>query len=104
MNVTAWNNGAKSKSGSGYGFKISIEDRQRYFNKNWQTIDLFLPGLDKSISINISKHSFWNKTCRELISQEIGKWLLSNGYAPWPKGHPPRFELQHISNNIFRVE
>lgn len=104
MKVTAWNNGANSKTGSGYGFKISIEDRQKYFSEQWQTIDLLLPKLDKPISININKSSFWNKTCRELISQDIGKWLLSNDHAPWPKGMPPKFELLHVNNNVFRIE
>ena len=30
ITVTAWNNGKPSKTGSGYGLKISINDRDNY--------------------------------------------------------------------------
>jgi hypothetical protein len=36
MIVTAWNNGKNNPSGSGYGFKVDIKDRDIYFNKDWK--------------------------------------------------------------------
>jgi hypothetical protein len=36
MIVTAWNNGKYHKTGAGYGFKVSIEDRDKYFKKDWK--------------------------------------------------------------------
>jgi len=32
MIVTAWNNGAHSRNGSGYGFKVSVADRDHLLN------------------------------------------------------------------------
>lgn len=103
MRVTAWNNGKHSKSGSGYGFKISISDRDRFFNREWKIISLRFEDSNKEIDINIDKVSFWSKICRELISKEIGKWLIVNGFAPWPKGYPPKFRLIPIRDNKFSL-
>ena len=33
MIVIAWNNGGHHPSGAGYGLKISITDRNQYFNR-----------------------------------------------------------------------
>ena len=93
MKVTAWNNGEHRSSGAGYGIKISAEDRDLYFDKHSKTVRIRLPD-GKDIEVNVAKSSFWNETCRELISKELGLWLIDGGYAPWPKGHPPNFELK----------
>jgi len=44
------------------------------------------------VKVSVDKLSFWDKNCRELINQEIGRWMLDSGYAPWPNGRPPKFE------------
>jgi hypothetical protein len=98
MIVTAWNN-----SGSGYGLKISIVDRDKYFNRTWQYVVLLLGDNANPLRVNINKKSFWGETCRELISKEIGKWLIEKGYAPWPKGSPPKFIVEPVSDNQFRI-
>jgi len=103
MKITAWNNGLKSKTGSGYGFRISAKDRDKYFKKEWSFVIVNLPGINKQIEINIKKNSFWNDTCVELISKEIGKWLQSNKFAPWQKGKPPKFKLENIRKNEFQI-
>lgn len=38
MKVTAWNSGKHLESGAGYGFKLSIEDRDTFFDKDWTTV------------------------------------------------------------------
>jgi hypothetical protein len=103
MIVTAWSNGNPSSSGAGYGLKVTDGDVQKYFNRNWRTIKLILPQAKGAVTININKESFWNQTCQELISKEIGKWLLADGLAPWPKQKPPKFELTAIGKNIFSI-
>ena len=101
MIVTAWNNGSHTKSGAGYGVKLDANDRDRFFNQTWKTITLELEGSSNPVEVNVAKPSFWVSTCRELIDAEIGRWLIRNGLAPWPKGHPPRLSLKHIDSNRF---
>jgi hypothetical protein len=96
MIVTAWNNGQHHPTGAGYGLKIDAADRERHFRREWKTVALVLEGGDAPVKVNVGKPSFWGKTCRELISAEIGRWLMKNGLAPWPKGHPPRLALEPL--------
>lgn len=103
MIVTAWNNGVHHPSGAGYGLKIRAADRDACFNPEWNTILLEIEGEAQAVEININKASFWNRTCRELISSAIGRWLRRQGAAPWPKGHPPKFVLEPVDGNRFRV-
>jgi hypothetical protein len=94
MIVTAWNNGQHLTSGAGYGLKISISDRDKYFRREWQTIFLLLENQANPIEVNVAKPSFWSPVCRELIHAEIGRWMLQNSLAPWPKGKPPKLVLE----------
>lgn len=97
---TAWTSG-----NSGFGMKISISDRDKYFKRKWGVVKLELPQGNNFIHCtpNIDKDSFWNDTCRELIAKEIGGWLKDNGYYPWKKGKPSKFEAEHIKDNMFRI-
>lgn len=104
MIVTAWNNGSFHSSGAGYGLKISTSDRDRFFKREWKFVLLELEGQTSAIRINVDKGSFWNETCRELISADIGKWLLQRGLAPWSKGNPPKLVMEHIKNNQFSLK
>jgi hypothetical protein len=104
MIVTAWNNGSFHSSGAGYGLKISIPDRDRFFKREWKFIVLELEGRNSAVKINVDKASFWDETCRELISAEIGKWLLQTGLAPWSKGNPPKLFMEHIADNRFSIK
>ena len=101
--VTAWNNGKHHRTGAGYGLKLSVQDRDNFFERRWGTVALWLPDADRPIHVNIDNASFWNSTCRELISSEIGRWLLNGRMAPWPLGRPPRFELQRIGEGAFEI-
>ncbi|MBW8012585.1 MAG: hypothetical protein FVQ83_15325 [Chloroflexi bacterium] len=103
MIVTAWTNGTHSIKGS-YGFKITIEDRDKYIKQEWDFIILELEGEIEPFKVNVKKASFWDDTCRELIKFQIRDWLWRNGHAPWPKGEPPKFDMILISGNKFSVE
>ena len=91
MLATAWSNGSPRRSGAGYGLKISRQDRDRFFDQSWSTVVIHLPEQDPT-SVPLSE-SFW-RSCTELRSAAIGRWLLLNGLAPWPRGKPPVIELQ----------
>ena len=104
MRVTAWNNGSYHRSGAGYGLKVRAADRDNYFDRSVRTVAVHLPGKATAIRVNIGKPSFWNGTCRELISREIGIWLLESGYAPWPPGLPPEFDLIPNGPSVFHLE
>jgi hypothetical protein len=92
---TAWNNGQHRLSGAGYGIKVPREDRDVWFQPSWTTVTVILPVHEggQAVEVNIAKASFWTEACRELISIEIGKWLIARGVAPWPAGRPPRLEV-----------
>ena len=101
---TAWNNGRWHESGAGYGFKVDPADRDKWFSRGWSTVLIELPteAAPVVVTVNVAKRSFWTASCRELISREIGKWLLSRGYAPWPQGRPPKFHAR--SSGVARFE
>ena len=103
MEVTAWNNGQHYRSDAGYGFKVSIADRDRHFRRSWSTVQVKLPGQAAPIEVNVGKASFWSDACRELISRELGLWFIEHGYAPWEQGSPPRFKLAVAGERKFRI-
>jgi hypothetical protein len=53
--------------------------------------------------VNIDKPSFWTQTCRELIHQRIGVWLIGEGMGHWTKGKPPRVKLLPRGERAFDV-
>jgi hypothetical protein len=101
--VTAWNNGQHHKSGAGYGLKVTEADRDHYFRRNWSDVELELEGHDRLVNVNVDKPSFWNGTCREMISKEIGRWLQANDLHRWPDKKPHKLRMTHISGNRFKV-
>jgi hypothetical protein len=101
MFVTVWNNRIPLKSGSGYGLKLEIGDRDRFFRREWETILIELEGYANKVEVDITKPSFWGAACRELINAEFGRWLVRNKLTPWPKGQPPKLSLKHIKGNRF---
>lgn len=100
---TAWNNGKHHASGAGYGLKVAIPDRDRFFDPERGRVILELDGWDTPVTVNIAKNSFWGPDCRELIQQEIGRWLRQNGLVPWPKGQPPKLRMEPLARDRFAV-
>ena len=41
--------------------------------------------------------------CRELISKEVGIWLISSSKVSWPKGRPPKLQLEQAGKQTFKV-
>lgn len=106
MTWVAWNNGRHHASGAGYGLKIPVTDRDAFFRRDWNSVVLELPSLDgtTNVDLNVAKPSFWNSTCHEVISKEIGLWLREQGLAPWPAGKPPKLRVTARGERRFRVE
>lgn len=96
MIVTAWNNGS-----TGYGVKVTMQDREQFFSKEWRSVSLELEGSAVQVEVNVAKPSFWSPRCGELINREIGTWLKENGLAPWPWREPPKLLLEPLSNRRF---
>lgn len=103
--ATAWNNGARHRTGAGYGLKISSQDRDTYFERDWNTVTLQLIGerTSRIAEPNVAKDSFWDGTCRELIAAEIGRWFIENGFDRWTRGAPPRFRMRLLARREFEV-
>ena len=106
FSATAWNNGQWHASSAGYGLKVSVADRDRFFRRDWRSVTLRLAAESGvvDVEVNCAKDSFWNGSCRELIARDIGRWLLELEVTPWPTGHPPRFDLAPIEPGVFQVQ
>jgi hypothetical protein len=103
IKAVGWNNGKHHRTGAGYGLKISLEDRNQFFDRGWRVVQLHIAGTKEPINVNVDKSSFWKGTCRELLSLELGRWMIAEGLAPWPKGKPPHFELIPKDAGVFEV-
>ena len=83
---------------AGYGVKLSTKDRDAYLRREWGGVEIYLPGRANPTKVNVEKDSLWGRQCRELISHEIGKWLLATGMAPWPRGLPQSSDWLRVRN------
>ena len=93
-NWSAWNDGTHLQSGDGYGIAIPLEDRDRYFQRGWHSIEIEFPGL-KLVTVEVDEPSLWADTTPVLVGKGIGVWLIKNGLAPWSKkSGPPRIGVQ----------
>ena len=103
--ATAWTNGARSRTGAGYDLRISAEDRDKHFERRWNTVTLRMIGerTTRVAEANVDKTSFWDGTCRELINAEIGQWFIENGFDRWTHGIPPRFRMRALAQREFDV-
>lgn len=86
-----------------FGLKIKIEDRDRYFSHDWKNVQLELPSGEIIQNINLNNKSFWSNTCHELFKSKLNKWLTDNGYTEYPKRHPPKFNVEYIGNQTFKI-
>lgn len=101
MRAKAWNNGAHHPSGAGYGLRVLVEDRDRYFSRDWTEIMVDIP--EQTATTIALSDSFW-RACTELRSAALGLWLRESGRAPWPRGEPPSIGLVHVRGNRFSID
>jgi hypothetical protein len=97
VRATAWHNGGPPTDAAGYGIKFTKIDRDQYFEKGWTEVVVELDGIQANLTVT---PSFW-RTCSELRSAEIGRWLLNNGGAPWHRGQPPGIVVEPVDGNRF---
>ncbi|SFR28149.1 hypothetical protein SAMN04488564_112260 [Lentzea waywayandensis] len=100
MIVRGWSNGSRRLSGAGYGLRLSAADRDQHFRREWTSIQIDL-GPHGMTNVALSA-SFW-RACTELRSADVGRWLITQQLAPWPKGAPPHLNLEHLSGTSFRL-
>ncbi len=101
MRGSGWSNGKPTPSGSGYGVAISRADRDSYFRRSSQSVTLIL---DHGATVTVKlTDSFW-RSCSEFRDADIGRWLLDQGLAPWPKGEPPTFTIEPVEEGVLRVK
>lgn len=100
MHATAWHNGVPTNEPAGYGIKFTAADRDRVFHKAWNDVVLDLEA-SGSVVVGLSA-SFW-RSCSELHSADLGRWLLEQRAAPWPKGNPPGLAVTQLDDNRFAV-
>jgi hypothetical protein len=102
ISATAWNNGAHHHSGAGYGLSVSAVDRDQFFRRSWGTARLQIDN-GQPFAVNIDKPSFWDGSCLHLINVEIGRWLIANSLAPWPRRQPPRVDVIPRADRLFEI-
>jgi hypothetical protein len=100
IEVRAWSNGRPLPTGAGYGVRLSDRDRDEHFDPQWREVMVDLGG-GETVSVSLSE-SFW-RSCPELRSAAIGRWLLRNGLAPWPLGKPSAALLIPAGSNRFSL-
>ena len=98
VRATAWHNGGPPSAPAGYGIKFSTQDRDRHFDPKWSAVTIEMEGGGSAL-VALTP-SFW-RSCSELRSADIGRWLLETGAAPWPSRHPPGIAVNHVGENRF---
>ena len=104
MIVTAWNNGAHSRNGNDYGFRVHPADRDTFFKKEWTAVVIEVEGQGDPVEVQIDQTGLWAETPGAIICPAVGRWLRHNGLAPWARGNPAVFALEPVEENRFRVE
>jgi hypothetical protein len=75
-NASSWNNGNPDHvTGSGLGLRIASAYQPSIFNQNFKTIDLYHNNSLIAQTVNVS-----NKSCHELIHNDIELWLIQNNW------------------------
>lgn len=100
IRATAWSSGSSGGTAPIYGLRIAAADRDRLFSSKWLSVMITLPAgavVDAPLT-----PSFWRR-CTEIRHPAIGRWLLMERLAPWPRGKPPKIELVQVAERRFRV-
>jgi len=97
MLATAWNNG-----GNQYGIRVGKVNRDRYFNRGWNLIEVDIEG---KLYQFVLTSGFW-RNCPEFRDSGqpiIQEWLTKHKILTWPKGEPPQVQLISLGNGKFRL-
>ncbi len=101
MKASGWSNSTPNNlTGSGYGIRVTYQDRDRYFQKEWDSVEVALNS-GKIVELSLPE-TFWT-TCPELKNVFIGRWMLEMGVAPWAKSKPPKFDLEPVEDRRFKL-
>lgn len=100
VRATGWHNGSALTDPAGYGIRLTARDRDTYFEPTWKTVTVEMDGHEPAI-VTIAP-SFW-RSCPELRSADIGRWLLDAQAAPWAKGSPPGIAVELVADNRFAI-
>jgi hypothetical protein len=104
MIVTAWNNGAHSRNGAGYGLRVNPQDRDAFFKKEWDKVILEIEDQGTTAEAHFDIDKFWSEIGAPILCREVGLWLRHHGLAPWALGNPPVFVVDPIEGNRFIVK
>jgi hypothetical protein len=96
VRASGWHNGGQQADPAGYGIKFTKADRDRSFDPDWDHVVLDLEGAEQ-VTVPLAA-SFW-RSCSELRSAAIGRWLLESGAAPWAHGTPPGIVVTPVESN-----
>jgi hypothetical protein len=98
MIVSAWLGG----SGSTYGIRVGFNNRQEFFDRAWEWIEV---EIDKNLYKFKLTPGFWHHCpeFRDAGTMVIQEWLRRNYNIPWERGNPPKFSLEIIGNQRFRL-
>jgi hypothetical protein len=101
MIVSAWSGG----SGRTYGIRVGYVNRRIYFEPEepkWQWIDVEIDGTTHKFQLT---PGFWNHCpeFRDSGTKVIREWLQRNNRIPWEKGKPPKFVLEVVGPQRFRL-
>jgi hypothetical protein len=96
--ATGWHNAVPSREPAGSGLRITAKDRDRYFDRTWEDEVVEFDGAEPA-TVSLSP-SFW-RSCSELRSAGVGRWLLDLDAAPWAQGHPPGVVVTLIEGSRF---
>lgn len=108
LQVCAWKG-----SNNNFGIRIGKKNRDRFFKKEWLSINVEIDGADYTFKLT---KGFW-KSCPEfrdpaIVTQDssiksyiIKEWLKSNFEIPWKYRHPPKFKLiqKHSDESSFKL-
>jgi hypothetical protein len=95
MLATGWRGG----KGNMYGIRFGKANRDLYFARSWNNIDIELDGVLHTLQIT---PGFWNK-CPEVRGAAVRDWLQRHSLTKWVRGKPPKITFEQSGGNRFRV-
>lgn len=88
------------KSRSGYGLSVPKKTCDKFFSKDWSSVNKHIKNDEVVININ---DTFWS-TCNELRSKENGMYLIEKELGEWDIGKPHELNLTIYSYREFMLE